>query len=219
MCLSSSVRVQATEPGRNDCSRRLLSGFSHRCRNSLNGIKMSLYLFRRGARGEVPTCWGEIERSYQQLESLFDNLQLIYRPMTVTAVRCSLGQVIGDQQAKWRSYFNAKGRTLELVPPEREVVGEFDPIQIGMGLDSLARWRAEAGEARWHTRITWGARDDAFEICWVEFPADVEFPLDLVATSKEDRGDLSNEAASGFSRGAGIGSNPGRPRRPTGADR
>ncbi len=169
-CLSGSVPPHATEPERIDCFRRLLSGFSHRCRNSLNGIKMSLYLFRREARGQVPPCWSEIERTYQQLESLFDYLQLIYRPTTLTTVRGSLGQLIRDHQSRWCSSFQLKGRTLKLNPPEQEVEGDFDPIQLGIGLDALAKWRAEVGESRFETRLSWETLDGAFEICWEEMP-------------------------------------------------
>ena len=52
---------------------------------------MSLYLFRREARGDVPDCWDEIEAIYQQVEHLFDHLQSIYRPMALTMVRSPLG--------------------------------------------------------------------------------------------------------------------------------
>ena len=132
---------------------------------------MSLYLMRRGAGGDVPECWEEIERAYQRVESLFDHLQLIYRPMGLTMVRCSLCQLIKDHEAKWRTSLQSKGRALELHPPEREVAGDLDPIQFGIGLDAMAKWRAEAGEPTWQTRISWRTHDGCFEICWEEFPA------------------------------------------------
>jgi hypothetical protein len=169
--LPDSVSPVVTEQERNAYFRRLLSGFSHRCRNSLNGIKMSLYLFRREARGEVPRCLDEIERTYQQLESLFDHLQLIYRPMALTMVRCAIGNLIKDHEPRWRSSLQSKGRTLELDPPEQETAGDFDPIQLGIGLDALAKWRAEAGEPKQHTRISWRIHNGFLEICWEEFPA------------------------------------------------
>ncbi len=37
-----------------DRLRQILSTFNHRCRNSLNGIKMSLYLFKRAVTGRCP---------------------------------------------------------------------------------------------------------------------------------------------------------------------
>jgi hypothetical protein len=169
-CLSGSAPPVVTEIERDDGFKRLLSGFSHRCRNSLNGIKMSLYLFRREARGRVPPYWAELENTYQQLESLFDHLQLIYRPMTLTMVRGSLGELIGAHQTGWRAILQSKERVLELDPPDREVEGDFDPIQLGIGLDALARWRAESGESKWHTRVSWRVLDGFIEICWEEFP-------------------------------------------------
>ncbi len=133
---------------------------------------MSLYLFRRASKGHVPQCWTEIERNYQQIETLFDHLQLIYRPMTLTMVRCSLGHFIRDHHSKWRTSLQSKGMTLELDPPREELDGDFDPIQLGIALDAMARWRAEVAHSKNHTRISWRTHDGFFEIVWEEFPAD-----------------------------------------------
>jgi hypothetical protein len=146
--------------------RRMLSGYSHRCRNSLNGLKMSLYLFRREAGQGIPSLWDDLERTYRRIESLFDHLQAIYRPMTVTTIRSSLGLLIKERAPKWQSGFQAVGQALELVPPTEEALGDFDPIQLGMGLDALASWRAESAEMGTQTRIAWGCRDGSFELEW-----------------------------------------------------
>jgi hypothetical protein len=148
--------------------RSVLSGFCHRSRNSLNGIKLSLYLFRREARGAVPDCWGDLEAIYHQIEGLFDRLQTIYRPMPVTIVRSPLGDLIGHHVPKWRSWYESRGRTLEVDLPESEVLGEFDPAQLGLGLDAVACWRGESDAAGGLTRIGWGARDGSIEIHWEE---------------------------------------------------
>ncbi len=151
--------------------RRLLSGFSHRCRNSLNGMKMSLYLFRREAAEGLPPCWDELERIYQQIERSFDHLQTIYRPMALTMVRSPLGQLIKDRAPNWRSCLQTRGRTLQLDPPEQEVAGDFDPIHLGIGLDALASWRAHSAEAKTQTRIGWRTHEGSFEISWEELLA------------------------------------------------
>jgi hypothetical protein len=148
--------------------RTMLSGFCHRCRNSLNGIKLSLYLFRREARGAVPDSWGEIEAIYQQVEHLFDHLQTIYRPMTITMVRWPLGELIHRHVSKWRAAFESRGRALQLHPPEAEVTGDFDPGQLGVGLDAMVAWRAEVGGAGGLARVAWGVRDGAIEVRWRE---------------------------------------------------
>ncbi len=162
-----------TSPVTNDLKeidelRRLLSGFSHRCRNSLNGMKMSLYLFRRGVQENLPTNWDDLERSYQRIESAFDHLQTIYRPMSLTMVRSPLGDLIRDRAPRWRSCLQKRGRALHLEPPEQEGVGDFDPIQLGIGLDALASWRAESTEAKTDTRVGWRTHEGSFEICWEE---------------------------------------------------
>src|SRR6516225_9803227 len=85
--------------------RQFLSGFTHRCRNSLHGIKMSLYLYRRGIDGPAPENWVRLEQAYQETERLFDRLQEIYRPMHTTMVRSSLGQLLAERLPVWRNWF------------------------------------------------------------------------------------------------------------------
>jgi hypothetical protein len=166
--LSSPTRAVSTDLGQLDELRRLLSGFSHRCRNSLNGMKMSLYLFRREARENLPPSWDELERTYQRIESSLDNLQTLYRPMALTMVRSPLGQLIRERAPRWRTCLQKRGRALQLDPPDQEAVGDFDPIQLGIGLDALASWRAESAETKTRTRVGWRTHDGSFEICWEE---------------------------------------------------
>ena len=85
----------------------MLSCFNHRCRNSLNGIKMSLYLFKRELGASMPGTLGELERSYYQLEVFFDRLQMVYRPLSLTLVRSPLGRFFNEQLPSWRSRFRA----------------------------------------------------------------------------------------------------------------
>jgi hypothetical protein len=166
--LSYSILPVMTDPEKLHELRRLLSGFSHRCRNSLNGMKMSLYLFRREARERIPSCWGELERTYQQIEVLFDQLQALYRPMTLTMVRSSLSLLILDRAPKWQELLQNTGRTLHLDPPAGEDVGDYDPIRLGLGLDALASWRAESSEWGTQTRVGWRTHEGSFEMCWEE---------------------------------------------------
>jgi signal transduction histidine kinase len=83
--------------------RDMLSSFNHRCRNLLNGIKMSLYLFKHEIGGERPRSLGELERAYQQLEAIFDRLQVIYRPLNLTLVRAPLGRFFDERLPSWHS--------------------------------------------------------------------------------------------------------------------
>ena len=63
--------------------REELGGFSHRCRNLLNGMKMSLYFMRRGAEQPLPQWWDGLEQNYRGIEELLDQLQAIYRPISL----------------------------------------------------------------------------------------------------------------------------------------
>jgi hypothetical protein len=166
--LSSSMLPVVSRPEQIECLRRMLSGFSHRCRNSLNGIKMSLYLFRRELKAPTPGCWKELEQMYLEIERFFDHLQTIYRPMALTMVRSPLGQLVADHEPDWRSWFQSSGRTLQVEPPRQDLPGDFDPIHLGMGLDAVVAWRAEARGVRHHPRLSWRIGDGFFEVCWDE---------------------------------------------------
>jgi hypothetical protein len=148
--------------------RDMLSSFNHRCRNSLNGIKMGLYLYKREVGGPMPGGWGDLERSYQQLEVLFDRLQVIYRPLSLTLVRCPLGRLVDERLPSWRACFSLKGRTLELARPADDQPGDFDPMYLGLGLDACVAWRAESGQANGNTVLSWKIADGSFECRWEE---------------------------------------------------
>lgn len=168
--LSSALLPIVQDGERLEHARSVLSGFCHRSRNVLNGIKMSLYLFRRESRSAVPDCWEEIESVYHQVEQLFDCLQTIYRPMAIAVVRSPIQDLIHHHLPKWRSWYEARGREIELEPAGRHAVGEFDPAQLGVGLDALASWRAEAAPVRGATRVGWGLEDGSIVLRWREIP-------------------------------------------------
>jgi hypothetical protein len=164
--LSSSVLPLVDDPERIDRLRHLLSGFNHRCRNSLNGIKMSLYLSKREWNGLTPPCWHELEQTYQEIERLFDRLHFIYRPLCMTMVRSPLGQLVAERLPSWRSLFTRTGRTLEVDPPPQEARGDFDPMHLGLGLDAFIAWRADQSAAKGNPRLSWRIDTGCFEIAW-----------------------------------------------------
>jgi hypothetical protein len=166
--LSCSILRLIDDPERLECLRHLLRGFNHRCRNSLNGIKMSLYLSKRECKGPTHPGWVELEQTYQEIERLFDRLQAIYRPLTVTMVRSPLGQLIDEKLPSWRSRFTAMGRFLEVDAPCPEVAGDFDPMHLGLGLDAFVAWRADKGSTSGNPRLSWRIDADSFEIAWTE---------------------------------------------------
>jgi hypothetical protein len=151
-----------------DQLRRMLSGFSHQYRNLLNGIKLSLYLFRRECNGRIPACCNEIERTYHEIEGLFGSLQSIYGPLTMSMVRSPLGQLVAELSPNWRARLQSRGLTLMLDPPERDVAGDFDPLQLGLGLDRLVAWRAETIRSGDQPRLSWRNNDGFFNVCWSE---------------------------------------------------
>jgi len=67
--------------------------------------------------------------------------------------------------------------TLEIVAPEQESDGEFDPMCLTMGLDALARWRASDLSAGQSARISWRTGDGQFEVSWDESGAPAPSPI------------------------------------------
>jgi hypothetical protein len=169
--LSSSLLQIVHDPEHVERLRTALSGLCHRYRNSLNGIELSLYLCRREARGALPACWGDLETMYHQIVHLFDHLQTIYRPMALTMVRSTVDELIHQLVPKWRSWFESRDLALQLGPPDSAIPADFDPAQLGIGLDAMAAWRAEACTPGTMTRIAWTARGGSIELCWEEVVA------------------------------------------------
>ncbi|QEH33007.1 hypothetical protein OJF2_15010 [Aquisphaera giovannonii] len=151
-----------------DQLRETLSCFSHRCRNILNGMKMSLYFVRRSASGSLPPWWEELEASYGGMERLFDHLQTIYRPMPLSAIEAKVGSLIRDLGATWGDRFAASGRVLELAPPATEATGSFDPMRLSMGLEAFLRWRSADMPPGWRARLEWRTEKGRFQACWQE---------------------------------------------------
>jgi hypothetical protein len=166
--LSTTILSLIDNPERIESLRQMLGSFNHRCRNSLNGIKMSLYLCKRQAAGPLAEYWFEFERTYQEVERLFDRLQVIYRPLALTLVRSPLGQLVNEHSASWSSWFDGKRGTLLVEPPRADPPGDFDPMYLGLGLDAFVAWRADTAFAGSQARMTWRFRDDFFELEWEE---------------------------------------------------
>ena len=167
--------------------RRELSSFSHRCRNLLSGMKMSLYLMRREAAGALPSWWEDIERNYRGIEQLLDELQSMYRPMPLTVVRAPFRSLVRDRESSWREWFTKVGATLEINPPVEESVGSLDPMCLRMGCDALVGWRAFTLRPGHVGRLSWHTADGWLHACWQEAPAMArapEKPLDSLANDR-----------------------------------
>jgi hypothetical protein len=110
-------------------------------------------------------CWGELAQLYEEIEGLFDRLQLIYRPMTVTTVRSPLGLLVTERSPAWRRSF---GRVLEIDRPDGDDSGDFDPMYLGLGLDAFVAWRAVAGDPNRLPILSWRIVGGCFEVAWSE---------------------------------------------------
>ena len=159
-------------PSAIECLRKMLSSFNHQCRNSLNGIKMSLYLFKREAGGPMPRRWLELERTYQELERLFDRLQVHLSASVVDAGPIAVWPACrANACPSWASCFDARGRTFDIAPPGDDGPSDFDPMYLGLALDAFIAWRGDAGHANFETRLSWKIEDGSLEVTWTEAPS------------------------------------------------
>jgi hypothetical protein len=148
---------------------RLLRQFSHRCRNSLSGIKLGLYLLKREVQDPSRSDWIDLGRRYDEIEKLFDRLDRIYQSTSLTLVRSPLGPLFAERLPLWRSLYPTWAHTIVLDPPDQDFAGDFDPSQLGLGLDAFVMWRAESGDSR-QPCLAWRTTEAQFQISWQETP-------------------------------------------------
>jgi hypothetical protein len=166
--LSDSLLPVINDAEKCDQLREILRGFSHRCRNSLNGMKLGMYLCKRESPGPPSPVWRDLEQTYELIERTLERLQLIYGEMNLTLIESNLGSMIAEREASWRRSFAERGKTLVIDHPSSDGPGQFDPTYLGLGLDALVVWRAEASPVRTRARLGWRCQDDQFLIQWHE---------------------------------------------------
>jgi hypothetical protein len=153
--LAVSLLRVSSDPAQRARLHQLLGTFCHQCRNTLNSLKLSLYLAKRSAAPDKLGPWNDLEPRYRDVEQFFERLQLIVRPMPLTTVRLPLALLLEDRGAAWSALLAARERRLDLAPPCESSTVAYDPLRLGDALDSLVAWRAEAGPAGQPARLRW----------------------------------------------------------------
>lgn len=164
----SSTLFRIVQNNKMEQLRLEIGSLSHRCRNVLGGMKMSLYLMKREAADSLPPWWDQIERNYQGIERLFDDLQAIYRPMPLTSVRAPFRSLVRSREACWREWFSSGQGNLDISPPAQESSCEFDPMSLRMGCDTFLRWRADMLRPGQTGRLSWRTAGGRLHACWQE---------------------------------------------------
>lgn len=147
---------------------QIMGGFCHQCRNTLNSLRLSLYLANRDSSAATIPAWSDLESHYRSVERMFDRLQTICRPMRLTPIRASLSLVIDQHWAEWVAAMGATGGLLERIAPAGPDVGDFDPIRLAEGLDAFVRWRAREGTPGQRAELRWVVSDGRFALLWSE---------------------------------------------------
>jgi hypothetical protein len=166
--LEGLMGVIARRPEQLHALHELLRPYCHEGRNLLNSVKMSLYLGRRNLEDVPDDGWGEIQSRYGEVESLFDRLQLICRPMALACVRLPLALLLEDRRGRWERELAGRGMMLEFVAPPGKDVAEYDPNYLGQALDSFVAWRAATGREGRSARLSWGTVEGRSRIEWIE---------------------------------------------------
>lgn len=166
--LTCSLMGIASNPVKVRALHEILGGFCHQCRNTLNSLKLSLYLTKRDATHQATPLWKELDQRYKEVELVFDRLQAICRPMTLTPIRASLSLIMEERKPHWIERMALRNRSLHLLAPKTPDVGDFDPIRLADCLDSFVHWRAEVGEVGQPAQLAWGIAENHFLIEWDE---------------------------------------------------
>ncbi|MHC5539182.1 histidine kinase [Singulisphaera rosea] len=166
--LASALVQIASDPEQVCYLHRIVGSYCHQGRNILNSLKLSLYLARRDQSGGSPETWSHFEPGYQKIERLFERLQSICRPMTLSPMVGSLALLFDDRRASWTSAFASRNRTFEMIGPEEPAVGQFDSTRLGEAFDAFVAWRSECGPLDSHVRLSWVAKGGQFVIVWEE---------------------------------------------------
>jgi hypothetical protein len=145
-----------------------LRAFCHDIRNDLSLYRMQIYLARRTASPEQLVVLNAIEARYVELESFVLRVQTICRPMNPMRMRVSLDLLVTERGRSWFEQFAAAGRTLRIVPPGREVEGDFDPTLLGDALDAFVHWRAGAGAEAGTASVRWNTEQGRIRMVWHE---------------------------------------------------
>jgi hypothetical protein len=164
------------DPDRVAALHQILGPFCHQSRNILNSLKISLYLAHRkdtpekSATGEI-RVWEDVEERYRVVEGLYDRLQMMWRPLTLTLVSMSLSLLLEDRRRAWVADFAAHGRGLDMRLAGKADAGEYDPHWLGLALDAFVAWRASAGERGREAELRWSTRGGQFHLEWLEPPS------------------------------------------------
>ncbi len=191
-CLSSSLLTLVSDEEGIESLKDLIATFVHRTRNLLNGIKMSLYILRRGATGKRSVEWAELERVYGAIESLLDRLQMIYKARRVNRIRCPLGQLIRDRMPSWGGLLERRGLVLDIDAPTEDDTAEFDPSSFSLALDAFVSWRAEVAPAGTRSLLGWRINGDHVELWWREDEPDAR------STAASTHSPAANEPSMGI---------------------
>lgn len=158
----------ASDHRRADHLHQILRWYCHESRNSLNSLKMSIYLAKRTGGASAAVAWADVEARYDELERYVDRLHRLCRPTALSPIRAPLDLLFEERREAWRSELAARGLRLELQSPASPAVGSFDPALLGAALDDLVSWRARLGVPGTAVRLGWSAEADTLHVDWSE---------------------------------------------------
>jgi len=163
--LTVALTRMATDPDRSALLHEIFRTYCHQYRNTLNSLKMCLYLARRGGDNEF---WHVLERNYSDVEIVLDRFQLLLRPISLNRVTLPIALLFDDRKATWAELLKARGRRLIFVEPEAPVLCSFDPLRLAQAFDNLVAWRSDAGPPDADLRLSWTCERGCLCLTWEE---------------------------------------------------
>lgn len=174
--LTASLLRVACDPLQRARFYEALGGDCHQCRNTLNSLRLSLYLARRGPGSDGLAPWTELEANSQAIETFVERLQWLIKPIAPAFIKLPLSALIDEHRVAWSEALLARGRELIRAMPPKDAVVAFDPFHLGRALDAFVRWRAETGPAGKPARIGWGVDGNQTYLEWSEGKAAEDHP-------------------------------------------
>ena len=159
VALDSELRARIYEHLREYC---------HQCRNRLNSLKLGIYLAKKQCSPGSVGAWEAIDRQYHDLEASVEQVQLLFRPVSLSRVTIGIDLLIDDRMMGWTRAMAERGKSIEVVPPASRAMASLDVDGIGGALDSIVAWRAATRSAASSARLAWRVEDGWAHLSWEE---------------------------------------------------
>ncbi|WP_169976980.1 sensor histidine kinase [Tautonia rosea] len=152
------------EPERIPIIQVLLDRYSHRLRNRLNSMKLSLYLARRLSGNPSGPEWVRADSAYRSMEAMIEQVQLFCNPLQPSPAEGDLNHWIEQRVPDWHRLLAERSLRLETSGPGATLPSRFDWNRLAQGLDALISFWSSQGPPEGTIRLSWQRLPGQFHI-------------------------------------------------------